>query len=47
MDPNELLLVMTICKLLGTSVKPRAVRKAYEDAKRDVELEHQGPREAR
>jgi hypothetical protein len=47
MNEREVLLIMTLCELLGKTVKGRDVQKAYESAIKGLELEHRGPRDAR
>ena len=37
MNKHDVLLVMTICELLGTSVDPKQVRETYEAAKQRME----------
>jgi hypothetical protein len=46
MTPNEKLLVLTICELLGKSVDVVDVDRAYEDAKRKLEQSREPPRKA-
>ncbi|HEY2470907.1 MAG TPA: hypothetical protein VGI45_24145 [Terracidiphilus sp.] len=42
MDKNDLLLVMTICALLGKPTNPAAVKLQYEHALQVLELSEQG-----
>lgn len=47
MDQREILLMMTLCELLGKKVNASQVVKAYEYAIKRMEQEQQGPRDAR
>jgi hypothetical protein len=45
MDPNEMLLVLTICKLLGHTPTAQDVQNAYSWANRQIDKQDQSPRE--
>jgi hypothetical protein len=47
MDDKDLLLVMTICDLLGKPVKPEEVDKAFAKAQERLERSGRPPREAK
>jgi hypothetical protein len=46
MKPNEMLLVLTICELLGKSVDVLDVDRAYEEAKRKLDQSREPLRKA-
>jgi hypothetical protein len=46
MDERDMLLVLTICELLGKPTKASAVEKAFENAKKELGRLGRPPREA-
>ena len=46
MDERDMLLVLTICELLGKSTKASTVEKAFENAKKELDRLGRPPREA-
>jgi len=47
MDEREILLMMTLCELLGKTVKERDVLQTYEKVIGKVKQEREGPKDAR
>lgn len=47
MDEEDMILALAICDLLGKSVAPKDVEKAYEIAKKRLERLDQPPRPAK
>jgi len=47
MDDHDMVLALAICDLLEKSVTPKDVEKAFERAKKRLELSRQPPREAK
>ena len=47
MDEREMLLVLTICDLLGRSFKAAQIEQAFERAKKQLGRPSQPPREAK
>jgi len=47
MDDRDVILALAICDLLGKSVTPRDVEKAFEKAKKQLERLGQPPRPAK
>jgi hypothetical protein len=45
MDEHEMILALAICELLGKTVTPDDVEKAFEKAKKRLERSRQPPRE--
>jgi hypothetical protein len=45
MDEREMAIALALCDLLGESVTPQAVQKAFEKAKKRLESAGQPPRE--
>jgi len=47
MEEKEMILALAICDLLGKSVTPKDVERAFETARKKLERLGQPPREAR